>query len=318
MREGLFPTAVTTLLRLDTDEASARRLTDLFCELFDPDTTGVAAFEDEARGIWQLEAYFAEPPDESAVRALIAEAIDAKTAQSASFHEVTARDWVGASLDGLKPVEAGRFVVHGAHDRAVVKRQPSRIGIEIEAALAFGTGHHGTTRGCLLALDSALKQRIPHRILDIGTGTGVLAIAAAKATRRPVVATDIDQIAVAVARENGKLNAAPAYIRLCTASGLRHSAVRRGIPYDMILANILYKPLTKLAPAIAGALSRSGIVVLSGLLLSDVPGTLSAYRSAGLFLRRRTSIEGWATLVLTRSGAGGLRRKSASQSTLPG
>jgi ribosomal protein L11 methyltransferase len=312
MREGLIPHTVTTVLRLDTDQASARRLTELFGELFDPEETGVAAFEDEASGSWRLEVYFASPPHEAAVRELLATVVG-NAASKAVLEQVAARDWVAASLEGLKPVEAGRFVVHGAHDRAAMRKRPNRIGIEIEAALAFGTGHHGTTRGCLLALDAELKRRRPRNVLDVGTGTGVLAIAAAKALKRNVTATDIDPVAVTVAKENGKLNATPAYIRLCAAPGLRHSAVRRGSPFDLILANILYRPLTKLAPEIAKALAPGGTVVLSGLLLRDVPGILSAYRGCGLALARKGEIEGWATLVLKRGGAAARRPRHPGQ-----
>ena len=142
------------------------------------------------------------------MRALVALAAGAEAANALVFETVTAKDWVKAGLDGLPPVDAGRFVVHGAHDRTAVAA--NRIGIEIEAALAFGTGHHGTTRGCLLALDGIVKARRPRNILDIGTGTGVLAIAAARALRRPVLASDIDPEAVGIARANARRNRAGA------------------------------------------------------------------------------------------------------------
>jgi ribosomal protein L11 methyltransferase len=309
MREGLLPHKVTTVMSFDTDEASARRLTDMFGELFDPEETGIAAFELEPGPRWKMEVYFAEEPDEAAVRAMIADCLGAEMSRRVQFNPIAAKDWVAASLSGLKPVEAGRFLVHGAHDRPRAARRKNRIGLEIEAALAFGTGHHGTTLGCLRALDRVLKRSRPRNILDIGTGTGVLAIAAALATKRRVTATDIDPVAVTVARENGKLNAATTYIRPITAPGLRHSAIQRGIPYDLILANILYKPLTKLAPDIARAASRQAELILSGLLSRDVPGIVSAYRANGFALREQTRIEGWATLVLHRAGQGRLKRR---------
>jgi ribosomal protein L11 methyltransferase len=161
------------------DERSANRVVDVLAESFDNNEAAIAAFE-RLDGRWDVTLYFANLPDQDAVRALVALASDAATAQTIVFDTVEARDWVKASLEGLAPVEAGRFVVHGHHDRA---RVPVNR-IEIEAALAFGTGHHGTTRGCLLLLDQVLRSRWPRRVLDLGTGTGVLAIAAAKALRQ--------------------------------------------------------------------------------------------------------------------------------------
>jgi ribosomal protein L11 methyltransferase len=308
MRDSLIPHQITHRLLLDTDGPTARRLADLIGETLDPEDAAIAAFEQADGRTWRLEVFFASEPDAEALRAVIAGVAGSAAAGQATFDAVAARDWVAASLDGLKPVEAGRFFVHGGHDRALAR--PHRVNVEIDAALAFGTGHHGTTRGCLMALDALLKQRRPGKVLDVGTGTGVLAIAAAKALKRTIHATDIDPVAVAVAKENRKLNATPAYIRLGVASGLRHSAVVDGIPFDAILANILYKPLTKLAPAIARAAAPGGTLILSGLLVSDVPGTLSAYRAQGFSLVARRHLEGWATLTLRRGGAAARPRRA--------
>jgi len=303
MREGLLPHAVTTLVRLDTDEASARAATELIGEMLDPEETAVSAFEDEASGVWRLEIYFASDPDEAVIRALLMEAVGAAAAEAAVFDTLTPRDWVANSLSGLRPVEAGRVLVHGAHDRAAVARRTNRIGIEIEAALAFGTGHHGTTLGCLLAIEAAIRRRRPARALDVGTGTGVLAIAIARLLHRPVDATDIDPVAVEVARGNAGLNRVGALVRPLVASGLRHPAIRAGRAYDLIAANILARPLIRLAPALAGALAPGGMLILSGLQARDVPGVLAAARAQGLALASRGDIEGWATLVLKRGGA---------------
>src|SRR5579872_4795087 len=210
--------AATIRARLTCDEATARRLAALAGECLDPDAIVCAVFEGDD-GAWRVELYFREPPDETAIRKLIADGAGAATADALAFDAVEAKDWVAASLAGLKPVTAGRFVVHGAHDRARVA--PNAIGIEIEAALAFGTGHHGTTRGCLLALDVLAKCRRPRRILDLGTGTGVLAIAAARIFRTAVLATDIDPVAVAAARANAKLNRAGALVEIVRATGAR-------------------------------------------------------------------------------------------------
>ena len=311
MREGLLPHKVTTLVRLDTDEASARAATELIGELLDPEETAVSAFEDEASGAWRLEIYFASEPDEAAIRALLGEAVGARGAEAAVFEPLNSRDWVASSLEGLRPVEAGRFIVHGAHDRAEAARRTNRIAIEIEAALAFGTGHHGTTRGCLIAIEAAARRRRPARALDVGTGTGVLAIALARLLRRPVAATDIDPVAVEVARENARLNGAGGLVRPVVAPGLRHPAIRAGRAYDLVVANILARPLIRLAPALAGALRPGGVLILSGLQGRDVPGVLAAARAQGLALASRGDIEGWATLVLKRGGAAPRRPASS-------
>src|ERR1700750_443321 len=184
-------------------EQTAKRVVDLLNESFFEGQAAIAAFEGPG-GSWSITVHFAEPPDETSIRELVGLAAGGDVAQDISFDTVEAKDWVKATLEDLVPVRAGRFVVHGQHDRARVP--PNKLGIEIEAALAFGTGHHGTTRGCLLLLDQVLRSRSPRRLLDLGTGTGVLAIAAAKALRRAVLASDIDPPSVRVARENGMLN----------------------------------------------------------------------------------------------------------------
>jgi ribosomal protein L11 methyltransferase len=222
---------------------------------------------------------------------------------------------VRKSLEGLTPVEAGRFVVHGAHHRAGVRA--NRIGMQIEAALAFGTGHHGTTRGCLLALDAFVKGRCRGRkapsspalrrragrkagVLDIGTGTGVLAIAAARTLRRPVLASDIDSRAVAIARENTRINRAGASIEVIHAAGLGAAAFRSRAPFGLVFANILLEPLIQLATPISRLLAPGGYVVLSGLLTAQAGPALACYLARGLVLVRRIRLEGWATLVLSR------------------
>src|SRR5580704_13456759 len=154
MREGLIPHKITTILRLSTTQDRARTLTEALAEVFDPENSAVAAFE-QKDGSWLVEIYFAEAPDEKAVGDLVALVAGKAAASSMRFVALDAKDWVAASLEGLRPIRAGRFLVHGAHDRAFV--HANDIGIEIEASLAFGTGHHGTTRGCLLALDSIIK-----------------------------------------------------------------------------------------------------------------------------------------------------------------
>src|ERR1700726_4578233 len=185
------------------NEQAARRVVDLLTESFFDGQAAIAAYEGPG-GRWGITVHFAEAPDQTSIRELVRLVAGEEVAQAISFDTVEAKDWVKATLEELVPVRAGRFIVHGKHDRARVP--PNKLGIEIEAALAFGTGHHGTTRGCLLLLDHVLKFRKPKRVLDRGTGTGVLAIAAAKALKRAVLASDIDAPSVKVARENARLN----------------------------------------------------------------------------------------------------------------
>jgi ribosomal protein L11 methyltransferase len=297
MLEGLHPAAPTHVMRLVTDEATARAIADVVVEMFDPAETAAAAFENQSTGRWEVEVYFAHEPDEAMLRDVAATAAGPQAAAALAFETLAETDWVKASLDGLSIVEAGRFRVHGAHDRARIPGHA--IGIEIEAALAFGTGHHGTTRGCLLMLDAILKRRRPRRVLDVGTGSGVLAIAVARALRQSVAAGDIDPTAVEAARDNARLNRAARLVQPVVARGVTAALAAPG-PYDLIFANILARPLMRLAPSIAAVAAPDADIVLSGLLARDVAGVLSAYRAQGLTLRRRLDLEGWATLGLRR------------------
>ncbi|PZU86807.1 MAG: 50S ribosomal protein L11 methyltransferase [Chelatococcus sp.] len=307
MREGLLPATVATVLELSTTGEKARALTELLGEVFDPTETAISAFEIES-GVttlslaapWKVEIYFATHPDEAAVRDLLRPIVGAVVDET-PFATVNQQDWVAASLDGLQPVRAGRVLVYGEHDRDAVR--VNDVGIEIPAALAFGTGHHGTTAGCLLALDAELKRRRPRHGLDVGTGTGILALALAKQTKHKVVAGDIDAVAVEVAAHNARVNHAPAALDLYVAPGLRHAKANRPHHFDLIFANILAGPLRRLAPSIARALAPGGSLILSGLLEMDVAGIVSAYRHQGLALAARSSREGWATLVMKRGGA---------------
>src|SRR5450432_3931726 len=185
------------------NEQAARRVVDLLTEIFFEGQAAIAAFE-RPDGRWGVTMHFAEVPNQASICELVRLAAGDDVALDIGFDTVEAKDWVKATLEELVTVRAGRFIVHGHHYRA--KIPPNKLGIEIEAALAFGTGHHGTTRGCLLLLDSVLKARRPRRVLDLGTGTGVLAIAAAKALRRRILASDIDPVSVKVAQENARLN----------------------------------------------------------------------------------------------------------------
>jgi ribosomal protein L11 methyltransferase len=281
--------------RLIADEQTSRRVADLLSESLDPAEMACAAFE-QPDGRWQVDVHFPSRPDEASLRAIIALAGGDKLASSLSVQRVTPRNWVKESLIGLRPVTAGRFVVHGAHDR---DRVPSHcISIEIEAATAFGTGHHGTTRGCLLALDSLARRTRPRRILDLGTGSGILAIAAAKLFRVPVLATDIDPRSAQTARDNARLNGVGSLVTAIHAGDLRAPEIAKRAPFDLVMSNILLRPLQRLAAPVARQLEPNARVVLSGILKSQANAALTAYRSQGLMLERSFPLDGWFTPVM--------------------
>jgi ribosomal protein L11 methyltransferase len=243
--------------------------------------------------------HFAEAPDQTSIRELVGIAAGGDVARDINFDTVEAKDWVRATLEELVPVHAGRFIVHGHHDRAKVPA--NKLGIEIEAALAFGTGHHGTTRGCLLLLDHALKHR-PRRVLDLGTGTGVLAISAAKALQLPVLASDIDPLSVRMAGDNARLNGVGNLVETIRAAGFSAPQFARHGPFDLVLANILANPLRQMATPMARHLAPSALVILSGLLPHQARGVIAAYRARGLVLVRHLQIEGWSSLLMRRAG----------------
>ena len=279
-------------------EDTARRVVDLLTESFFDGQAAIAAFEG-AGGRWDITVNFAEAPDQSSIRELVGLAAGHEAARNITFDTVEARDWVKASLEDLVPVRAGRFVVHGRHDRAKVA--PNKLGIEIEAALAFGTGHHGTTRGCLLLLGRVLKAHRPRRVLDLGTGTGVLAIAAAKALHRAVLASDIDPLSVKVARDNARRNGAGDRVETIRANGLAAPEFSARRPFDLVLANILANPLRQMATPLARHLAPSALVILSGLLPHQTQSVIAAYRARGLVLERQIRIEGWSSLLMRKN-----------------
>ena len=281
------------------NEQTAKRVVDLLTESFFEGQAAIAAFE-RPDGRWDVSVHFAEPPDETSIRELVGIAAGGEVAQGIAFDAVEAKDWVKATLEELVPVRAGRFIVHGRHDRSSIP--PNQLGIEIEAALAFGTGHHGTTRGCLLLLDHVLKARRPRRVLDVGTGTGVLAIAAAKALRVNVLASDIDPLSVRVARDNARLNDSRNCVTTIEAAGFSAPQFANRGPFDLVLANILANPLRQMATEMAAHLAPSALVILSGLLPHQAQSVIAAYRARALVLQRHLQIEGWSSLLMRNAG----------------
>jgi len=248
--------------------------------------------EDEDHDVWRIDAF---PTTADEARALH-ERLAAHPALRVTTEVLADADWLAMALSGLPPVRAGRFFIYGAHDRGLAPA--STINLRIEAGAAFGTGHHGTTVGCLLAFHELLKAHRFARVLDVGCGTGVLAVAAARTGSGAAVGTDIDRVSVRIARENARLNQAQA--RFVHAAGLDHPRVRAGAPYDLVFANILAPPLVALAQDIKRALRPGGFVILSGLLRTQERRVLAAYRSRGFWLRRRLRRDAWSALVLRR------------------
>ncbi|WP_182087145.1 50S ribosomal protein L11 methyltransferase [Aureimonas sp. ME7] len=274
---------------------AAEALYDHLDQRFGEEGAPVALTEiDEKADVFEVSVYFedAEAVDESDVR----NAFEGHEPEREDLPDI---DWMAQVLADLKPVRAGRFLVHGAHDRARVL--PNDLAIEIEAGQAFGTGHHGTTAGCLSMIEEVVRRRRPRNALDLGTGSAVLAIGFAKLARRPVLATDIDPVAVAVARENVRQNGVHRFVTTATATGFASPAFHGATPFDLIVANILAGPLMRLAPEMARHLSRGGDVVLSGILDRQRDAVLSAYRIQGLFHRKTLRRGEWVTLHLTQN-----------------
>jgi ribosomal protein L11 methyltransferase len=248
--------------------------------------------EDEDHDVWRIDAF----PTSGSEHAAAVELLGGHPALRVAIEKLADADWLAMALSGLPPVRAGRFFVFGAHDRGLAP--PSTVNLRIEAGAAFGTGHHGTTVGCLLAFDRLLKAQRFGRVLDVGCGTGVLAIAAARTGSQTAVGTDIDRVSVRIANENATLNQAGA--RFVHAAGLNDPQVRATAPYDLVFANILAPPLVALAQDIKTALRPGGTAILSGLLRTQERRVLAAYLSRGFRLARRLHRDAWATLVLRR------------------
>jgi len=299
--------AETCLLKLSAPPELASRLADALTELFFEEPPAVSLFELEENKLWGLNAYF-QPGDNRAApdRALIKSAFETAAApnQAPDFtlEPMAPVDWVSHVQSRLTPVGAGRFLVHGSHDREPGGRRAGDI--EIEAGQAFGSAHHATTLGCLLALDLLFRRYHYNRVLDLGTGSGLLAIAAARilkpsrARGQYVLASDIDPVAVRVAVENAAINEVAPKTRFMVASGLNQPVLRRAAPYDLLIANILAAPLRKMAPEIKAALHSGSHLVLSGILATQAASIEARYRNFGFRLLKRLPIDEWMTLIL--------------------
>lgn len=276
-------------------KAEAEKIFNLIDAEFEDDGHPVAITEiDETKAIFEISVYVDESlSQETAYRLAQSANIDAACLNVEILPEI---NWVQHSLEGLKPVRAGRFLVHGAHDRS--KMKVNDLGIEIEAGQAFGTGHHGTTAGCLEMIGTIMRREHPRNALDLGTGSGILAIAMAKLQPVRVLATDIDPVATQVARENIRLNGVLRSVHPITSAGFHHPEMLTRTPFDLIVANILARPLMKLAPVMVRALKRSGSLILSGILDSQRDKVLAAYRTQRLYHCQTIHHEGWVTLHL--------------------
>jgi ribosomal protein L11 methyltransferase len=252
--------------------------------------------------VWSVEVILFDTTPAAALAAVAAALAGATlSAEPTAIELDDDTNWIQRSEEIRKPVVAGRFFVHGRHDRA--RRPPNKLALEIDAEMAFGTGHHATTWACLVALDRLFVRRRFSRVLDLGTGTGVLAFAAARVLNRRVLATDIDPVAVAIARRNAWDNGVGPRVEAITADGMAHGRIRAAAPFDLIVANILARPLTRLAAPIAWTLAPGGVVVLSGLRTVDEAMVLAAYRMQGLRLAWRVPCGEWLALVLARRPA---------------
>ena len=310
-----IPAAATgqDVVRIDVaDKDIAHTIAGFLHELGEPLPDAVTLFE-EGKG-WRVEAYYAASPTAAALGQMLESALG-RPAPKIAIVPVPAANWVAISQAALPPVRIGRFVIHGSHDRARIGRGPHAI--EIEAGEAFGTAHHATTQGCLAAIDRLARCSRGGHMLDLGCGSGVLAIAAFRTLPGArILASDIDQRSAEVAGENVRLNGAAARVRVIAAAGFEHAALRRR-RFDIIVANILAGPLIRLANQVARATARGGTVVLSGLLHTQAREVLAHYRAAGFALVRHETTAGWSTLTLKAMGRTAMRRTKGQPSAAP-
>lgn len=261
---------------------------------------GVASFENGATGIWRITGYASAEPDAAALAAKVQAAADeaGRPPPAVRTGLMADTDWVAEVEKGLRPIRVGPYYVYGSH----VREPPpaDAIPLRVDAGLAFGTGSHETTRGCLIALERLFPERGPARPFDVGTGSGILAIALARRYGVAVLGSDIDPIAVRVAAENAHINGVAELTEFVACPGLDHARIADGRPYDLIVANIVENPLIALAPSIAPALTEDGVGVLSGILAGQVRAVADAYAAVGLAVVDEVPLNDWRTLILRR------------------
>lgn len=284
-------TALTTLPGKDPAEALGLAMEDLI-----PEPTGIGVFEiEDGSGLWEVGGYFTEAPDQAGL-ALLAVAYGAKPF---TVSELPETDWVAKVKRELTPVSAGRFFVYGSHDADKVPEGAEAL--LIEAAMAFGTGHHGTTQGCLRALDRLANDgKVCKNVIDVGCGTAVLAMGAARIWPNPVLASDIDEVAVDVAEANVRVNDLEGRVVCLEAAGFENPEIKAKAPFDLVFANILKGPLIDLAPDMAAYLTEGGYAILSGILNEQADEVIEVYARNGINLINREEIGEWTTLTLQK------------------
>lgn len=286
--------ALTTLMGENAAKALAEAV-----ERMNPEPTGVGVFEiEDNSGLWEVGAYFIEQPNE-VVLDVLAMAFCAKPFAVSEIPEI---DWIAKVRRELSPVEAGRFFLYGSHDADRVPKDARRVALQIEATVAFGTGHHSTTVGCLRAFDWLFENGFqPAKVTDIGCGTAVLAMAAAAVLPDAlVIASDIDAVAVNVAQANIDINKLTGRVECLEAAGFAHPRLTEAGPFNLVFANILKGPLVELAPDMALHMASGGLAILSGLLVAQAEAVTAAYVAAGFTLQSHANIGEWSTLVLKR------------------
>ncbi len=291
---------ITYQASIEAPASPAMRIAQALEDALDPSPVAVGLFE---RGDDRFEvfAHYDAPPPRKALLKLIAEAAPGDGLGPLQIEAIPPLDWVRLSQGKRGKVEAARFLIHGSHDRGNVPRR--LLAIEIDAGQAFGTAHHASTRGCLLALDDLLKRRRPRDIVDLGTGSGILAIAAAKALRRTVLASDSDRVAAVTAAGNARKNGVASHVGVVAAEGFAHRRLRHK-KADLLFANLLERALYALAPALARHVAPGGAAILSGLTETQARGIAARTRAHGFALEKRIILDGWATLVIVRRSGG--------------
>ncbi len=278
------------------DKVAAHALAAALQDLLDPVPDALTLFE-HGTG-WRIDAYYPDEPDGADLKRRLGE-VTGEAVPEVSVAPVPDENWVAISQSALPPVQAGRFTIHGSHDRGRVAHGPNAI--LIDAGEAFGTAHHATTSGCLSAIDRVARRRVYRNVLDLGCGSGVLAIAVARLMPRAMIlASDMDVPSVLVAAENARINGVGDKVQVLPAAGLDHPIIRNAGPFDLLIANILAGPLIHLAKTLARAVQPGGTLLLSGLLIPQAPQVVAAYRAAGFRLDKHDRVYGWSTLELTR------------------